>query len=423
MPACWEVFKQPTAGPVRDTTLLKSLLSFPRLSVVSTKFDDVTTDLILGVEVRGRPRCPTCEKKRPIYDTRPGRRWRHLDVLGRRCWLEGPVRRVNCRKCDSISTELLPWATADSTFTIPFEDMVGWMVQRLDKTSVSLFMRISWVTVGSIVERAANRYRQPFDPKQLRAIGVDELSYRKGHRYITLVTDHESARVIWWKEGRSAETLTAFFQEIGPEACAAIEWVTIDMSAAYRKAIVQNLPNAVLIYDRFHAQKLMNEALDETRREEWRKSQGTLEGDEIKGLRWAILKNPWNLTRTQSEALAGLQDKNRSIFRGYLIKETFGDIYQQLHEPAKAMELVKEWLGWASRSKLAPFVKVARTIREHLEGVVAYFRTGYTNGRVEGFNTKARLATRRAYGFHSAAAVMAMIELCCSGIVIPLPHQ
>lgn len=407
---------------MRDTTLLRALLPFRRLSVRGVRIDDIG-DVIVEVAVRGVSRCGECERKRPRYDQGDGepRRWRHLDVGYRRCYLEAELCRVDCPDC-GVKVEAVSWAEHGARHTTQFDDLVTWLARCMDKTAVSVFARTSWRTVGRIIERVVRRRKDPIDLTKLRAIAIDELSFRKGHHYLTLVTDLESGRIVWGKEGRSAATLTEFFDELGEETCKQIEWAAIDMCAAYSKAIRDKLPNAKIVFDRFHVQQLVSDAVDETRREDWRCAKGTPEGDAIKKSRYALLKNPWNLTPKQEQSLASVQANNKRVYRAYLLKEMFVETFRRLLTPRSARRRLKKWLAWASRSRLPAFVKVARTIREHLVGIVRYFETGYTTSRAEGNNTKARLATRQAYGFHSAAAVLAMIELRCSGIRVPLPH-
>jgi len=216
--------------------------------------------------VRGRSRCSRCGRKCPRYDRLKPRRWRDLDALGRRVWLEGSLWRVSCARC-GVVVEAVRWADAGSRFTQRFEELVAWLAQRCDKTTIQHEMRIAWRTVGVIIERVVARRRSPVDWTKLHAISVDELSYRKGHHYLTLVTDLERGRIIWSKEGRSAATLIAFFREIGYEARAAIQHVAIDMSAGYRKAIEWRLRNATIVFDRFHVQQLASKAVDEVRRD------------------------------------------------------------------------------------------------------------------------------------------------------------
>jgi transposase len=338
-------------------------------------------------------------------------------------FLEYDIRWVHCRDCGRV-VEQVPWAAeASARFTEDFDQAVVSLTQRCDKTAVQEQMRIAWRTVGSCVERVLRRFG-PADPlADLTTIGVDELSYRKGHYYVTVVTDLLKRAVVWGKEGKKAETLKAFFEELGPERRAEIQRVCMDMSGAYQKAVQESLPHAEIVFDRFHVQALASLALDETRRAEWQRVRGDKElAASVKGLRWALLKDPVTLSGAERARLADLQRENRRIYRGYLLKEQLGDILDR-RQPNVARALLLKWCTWAKRSKLPDFAKLAKTIKDHLEGIVAYVRWRITNGPTEGLNTKARLITRRAYGFHSAEAVLAMIRLCCSGIRIRPVHK
>jgi transposase len=249
----------------------------------------------------------------------------------------------------------------------------------------------------------------------LTLIGVDELSYRRHHEYVTVVVDHTRGEVVWAHRGKNADTLRAFFDELGAERAAKLEAVTIDMSAAYIKAVTEASPNAQVIFDRFHVQRLAHDAVDQVRRAEMRAADTIVEKRGLKGTRWALQKNPWNLSRVEHEKLSLLQRTNRRIYRGYLLKEALAACLdgRQIHV---ATAKLREWLAWASRSKLAPFVKLARTVKKHLDGILGYIRSRLSNGRTEGLNGKIRTITRRSYGLHGAGALIAMIRLCCAGI-------
>ena len=284
-------------------------------------------------------------------------------------------------------------------------------------------MGIAWRTVGRIVERVVSRRQGDIDYTELRAISIDELSWRKGHRYLTLVVDADRQRVVWGTEGRTAEAAGRFFADIGEEGRKEIEYVAIDMSAPYRKAIQEWVPHAKIVYDRFHVQRLVGDAVDEVRRAEWRSRKGTSRGSSLKNLRYTLLKSPWNLTSGQEESLSVLHRINKRLYSAYLLKESFCDIFRQLYTRQTARRKLMAWLSWACRSRLAPFVEASRTVRRHLGGILRYFETGFTTGPSEGQNAKARLATRQAYGFHSAQAALAMIELRCTGLQISLPGR
>jgi transposase len=325
------------------------------------------------------------------------------------------IRRVRCDDC-GVVVEHVPWAEPGTGFTLPMENHIAYHAQRTDHTTVTEIMRIAWRTVGRIVRRFVRRRQQhagdPLDG--LRIIGVDELSYRRHHQYVTTVVDHERGVVVWAAEGKSAETLKAFFDALGPERSKKLEAVTIDMSGAYIKAVTEASPEAQIIFDRFHVQRLAHDALDKVRREEVRKANAA-EKQRLKKTRWALQKNPWNLSRLEREKLSMLEKRNAPIYRAYLLKESLLAILDRRQVNVASTKL-DEWLEWARGSGLPPFVRVANTIDEHRDGVLAYVRTGLNNGRIEGLNGKARVITRRAFGFHSAAALIAMLFLCCGGI-------
>jgi transposase len=407
---------------VRVTSLLKKLLGMK--SVVVDGMDIEDGGLAISVRPSWRlPRCSGCGKRAPGYDRRSERSWRHLDFAGVRVTLRYAPRRTCCRRC-GVVVEQVPWThSATSRFTAAFEDAVAYLTQRCDKTSVQEAMSIGWQTVGAIVERVVERHDGNDRLDGLRHIGVDELSYRKGHRYLTLVVDQDTGMPVWASDGRSGQTLEAFFDELGPDRCQKIEVVSMDMSQAYISAVRNKVPQAQIVFDRFHVQALVNKALDETRREQWRRLRevSAEEAKQVKGLRWPLLKNRWNLTSNQAARLSTLQKDNTPLYRAYLLKESFGAILDR-HQPNVVKTKLREWLGWAARSRLPAFVGVACTIRKHLDDIVAYIRWGITNGLVEGINTKARMLTRRAYGFHSAAAAIAMIMLCCTNIWLGPPR-
>lgn len=402
---------------MRITSLLRNLLGIKHMFVEGVAAEG--GGLVIDVRPSWRkPRCSVCGRRRSGYDRLPARQWRHLDFGAVMVSLRYALRRVQCRCC-GVVVEQVPWsAHVDSRFTADFEEQVAYMAQRCDKTSIGCTFRIAWETVGRIISRVVERKR-PEDPlANLEHIGVDELSYRKQHHYVTLVTDHKERRIVWGKEGKSAETLLSFFKELGPEGCERIKAVTIDMSRAYINAVKQAVPKAQVVFDRFHVQCLVSGAVDETRRDEWQRLRhlgDTKAATALKHTRWALLKKPWNLTPKQQAKLSSLQETNSPLYRAYLLKESFSEILDRL-QPNVVKDKLEGWLAWASRSRLPAFIRVGRTIREHLDDIVAYVRWRLSNGVVEGLGNKARLATRRAYGFHSAAAAIAMIMLCCTGL-------
>jgi transposase len=254
----------------------------------------------------------------------------------------------------------------------------------------------------------------------LVVIGVDEISYRKGQRYLTSVCDHQTGAIVWTHPGRNAATLQGFFDELG-ERKSSIRAVSIDMTGGYRKAIEEGLPQAEICIDPFHVVALAGRAVDDVRRAEWNahgKSK-TPGGRWIKHARWSLLKAPEKQTIDQLARLGEVQAANRGLYRAFLLYHQLRLLYNV--EPSLAAEHLRAWLAWASRSRLKPFVRLARTIRRHRAGILAAIRLGLSNGRLEGLNSKIRLLSHRSFGFHSPNPLIALIYLCCSRLTINPP--
>jgi len=398
---------------MRTTSLLQHLIGVTPL--VIDGFSLEPRGLVLDVRPRHRrPRCGGCGRLRPGYDRSGPRLWRHLGIGDLKIWLRYAPRRVSCRRC-GIRTERVSWADPGSRFTHDFEELAAYLARATDKTTVTHLLGVAWRTVGAIVGRVVDRRLDRDRLCGLRRIGVDEFSYRKRHRYLTLVVDHDRGRVVWAGPGKGSEALSGFFRALGPKGCAALETVTMDMSGGYQKALAKHAPQAEVVFDRFHVQRLASDALDAVRREQLRERRGTPEGRALFRSRFSLWKNPWNLDARERRRLKGIERNNRTLYRAYLLKESLARALDYRQE-WRARRALKEWLGWASRSRLPAFVKLARTVRKHLEGILAYVGERLTNGIVEGINTRLRMVARRAFGFHSPQALIAMLYLCCGGI-------
>ena len=401
--------------PVRFTTVLNRLLNLQGLRITGFRFEDGR--LILRIRrTFQKLTCPLCQRSRRGRESSSMRTWRHQAIWGMEVYLEGEIRRLRCDHCKAVVTEAVPWARHGSVFTEPFEDVVALLAQQTNKTAVARLTGVSWVTVGSIAERVVRQHLDADRFKNLRRIGVDEISFRKHHRYLTVVTDHDRRRVIWVAEGKSSEVLKSFFEEIGPEACATIEIATIDMSAAYQKAIDEKLPNAKIVFDHFHIAKLANKALDEVRRGLMRDSASKEQKSNIKGTRWALLHRIDRASEDHMSVISQLR-RREPLGRAYLLKEDLLDILRGVY--SSPVDALKTWMSRASRCRLTPFVRLGRTIRKHLGGVLALITERLSNGLAEGMNNKIRLLSHRAYGFHSASPLIATVFLCCGGITLP----
>jgi transposase len=408
---------------VRVTTAFKRLLRLPGAAVVDVCF--AGEGVIVTVRLTRRRRvCSVCGqtgRHLEIHDRRV-KRWRHLDVGSTRCVIECELRLLRCPDC-GVRFEAVPWARPGAHHSRDFEDTVAWLAQQMAKTAIAGLLRIGWDTVGRIVERVVNDHLDERRLDGLVAIGCDEISYRRGQRYLTSVVDHHAGAIVWCSPGRNAQTLQRFFTELGPERTKTIRAVSIDMSGGYEKAIREHAPQAEICFDPFHVVRLGQRAVDQVRRDEWNAHERshTKTGKWIKGTRWSLLKSPQKQSIPQLALLAEVQQANKPMYRAFLLKEELRLLYQ-LDDPALAPAHLDAWLAWASRSKLDAFIKLARTIRRHREGILAAIRLGLNNGRLEGLNSRIRLISHRSFGFHSPDPLIALVYLCCARIIIELPR-
>jgi transposase len=408
---------------VRVTSAFKRLLRLPGASIVDVAFG--AEGIVVTVRLRRRRRvCALCGQtgaQLEIHDRRH-KRWRHLDLGANRCVIECELRRLRCPDCRAVRPEPVPWARPESPYTRDFEDVVAWLAQQMAKTPIAGLLRIGWDSVGRIVARVMADHLDQARLEGLIAIGVDEISYRRGQRYLTSVADHHSGAIVWCAPGRNSATLHDFFAQLGDRK-ASIRAVSLDMSGEYQRAIREAIPHAQICFDPFHVCRLASRATDQVRRDEWNAHERshTATGRWVKHTRWSLLKAPERQTLGQLATLGEVQHANTRLYRAFLLREELRLLYH-LPDSRLAPAHLDAWLAWASRSRLRPFVALARTLRAHRDGILAAIRLGLSNGRLEGLNSKIRLISHRSYGFHSAAALIALVYLCCSGVVIDLPR-
>jgi len=458
---------------VRVTTAFSRLLRLPGVWVRKVRFepDRVVVEVAL---CRRRLICPRCG-----YSTvaRKDRRrqdsvWRHLDLGVWRLEVHCRRRRLWC-PVHGARTEDVPFARAGSQFTRDFEGLVAWLATRTDKSTIRRMLRIDWDTVGRIIERVCDEELDPDRLEDLYDIGVDEVSWKRQHNYLTLVACHQRRQIVWGCEGKGQAAADRFFEELNqppgeralglspppaimtaaaPGASVPIDagaqdaWlldgeelepqvlaragklraVSMDMTGGYAKSVRTNAPQATICIDPYHVVQLANQALDEVRRSYWRKLRSL--GDQnaakrFKDARWSLLKKPEKLTDTQASTLSRLKSAGGQVWRAYTLKEAVRGIFQAGLNIEDVTVLIDRLLSRLSRSRLAPFIKLGKTIRKHRDGILAAIRLGINQGRTEALNNKVRLITRRAYGFHSAKAVLALVLLTCGPITLHLPHE
>jgi transposase len=412
---------------VRPLRVWKQLLGLRRTVVEQVDFDEIDEMVVISVRPRARERdrCPHCRRRCPGYDQGEGRRrWRALDFATTFCFLEGDAPRVNCRR-HGVVVAAVPWARHDAAFTRSFEDQTAWLTVNTSKTAVSELMRIAWRSVGWICERVAAEAQAQRDLfSGLKRLGVDEISVRKGQRYLTIVIDHDTGRLVWAHPGRDKKTVYKFLDLLGKDRCEQLQLMSCDMADWITIPIAERCPNAEICLDPFHVIKLSTDALDEVRRDVWsdtRKAGQPGLARELKGARFALWMNPERLTERHRQKLARVQQINTDLYRAYLIAQQLRMIYRVPFE--QALELLDAWLKWARRCRLAPFVKLAKTITKQRPGIEAALRHGLSNARTEQVNTQIRLITRRGFGYHSPWAVIALAMLSLGGLRPPLPGR
>jgi len=322
----------------------------------------------------------------------------------------------------------VPWARHGAGHTLPFDQAVAWKTTRMSKTGVAYELRISWATVGQVIARVtADLDAQAEDPyAHVRRIGIDEVSYKRGYKFLTVVVDHDTRRLLWIAEGHSKAVLSRFFTEMGPQRCAALELISADGADWIFHAVQDHCPQAKICLDPFHVVSWASKALDEVRRGMWRAIRRTgqkMAAADLRGARYALLKNPENLTDKQQTALAGIQATNQPLYRAYLLKEQLRVIFTAGGGAERAL-LLDAWLRWAARCQIPTFVDLARRIRTYFrDDIINTLTHRLSNGLIESTNTKIRLLTRMAYGFKSAAALIALVKLHVGAHNIGLPGR
>jgi transposase len=396
---------------VRVTTAFNRMLGLPGGWVRDVEFGERAVIVTVALR-RKRPVCSGCGARGLRIKDHRVKRWRHLDLGGLRCVIECRLRRLYCAGCGDLP-EAVEWARGGARYTRDFDDLAAWLAQQMSQTQVTRLMRIAWETVGNILERVVADTLDLGRLDGLRFIGVDEVSYGADHKFLTCVADHQRGRIVWAAEGRNAASLQAFFDGLTDEQKASIKAVSIDMSAGYEKVIrsEQGVPHAQVCFDPFHVVQLGGRAADQVRRDEYNRHgrSGTETGKWIKGTRYSLLKDTAKQTAGQLLKLAEVVLTNKRMYRAFLLYGELRYIYRLPKD--EAPQRLDAWLAWASRSRLKPFVKLARTIRQHKAGVLAAIELNLSNGRLEALNSKVRLLSHRAYGFHSAEALIAMIYL------------
>ena len=420
---------------MRVSTLFNRVLSLEGTQVVSV--DVSGPEIVAVVRAQARlHRCPCGWATTARYDVSQ-RRWRHLDAAGKVVWLQAEIARIDCHACERVRTEDVPWARPAARCSRDFEDHLVWLAQRMDKTSIATLMRCAWRTVDNAVKRVVAEHLNTTDAdcggsdrlEGLVRIGVDEISYKRGHKYLTVVADHDTGRVVWVGEGRSNTVFEEFFTALGSERCAKITAISMDMSPTYRGVARAQLPNAQICFDPFHVIKYANEALDsvfaQIREGLYDRTQmidGRASRLDWRRARFVLRRGAETLTGEHREILDRLREEDLTLARAWELKEGLRELYKNIKAP-HIRSFLLTWCHEALKSKIPAFVAVAKRVRNHLDGIANAVALGLSNSRLEGLNSKIRVIQRRGYGHRYPDTLIAMIHLCLGGITRKLPHE
>lgn len=439
-------------------TLCKKLLGVKHTVVESSDFY-TDGNGVQHLRIKARPtkwalsRCPLCGRKCPKDGLATKHRvWRGLDFGGVLVEIEGDTQRIHCREHGHIVANV-PWAYPGSHFTKAFDLTVGWLAVHLPRAAVSEYMRIDWKTVGRCVSRTLNDIEPERETRLngLVNIGIDETSYKKGHKYITVIINHDTNTVVWAAKGHGKAVLEKFYQQLTPKQRDSIKVVTGDGARWITDCVNEYTPNCERCIDQFHVVEWATEALDEVRREVWRNAYSeakTLKkavpvrrgrpaadnvnaqaaklaqerADQIKGSTYALGKAPEHLTANQQLRLEMIAKEDPRLYRAYRIKEKLR-LLLKLSNVEEAAKELKDWLWWASHSRIPAMCELSKKVRRHYEHILNTIRLSLSNARTESTNNKIKLVVRKAYGFRNIENLLDMVYLVCSNLKVPLPNR
>lgn len=401
--------------------ILRKTLGIKDHAVENIIWDDDNIEIYLDRHRQRLLPCGICRTRSRVRDRLKARRWTHVPLWGIAVTLVYEPARVKCPKCGKIKVEQIPWAQGKSPLTKGLIWLLSAWSKLLPWKTVAGLFGVHWNTVAGAVRQAVSyglRYRRL---GTILFIGIDELSRRRGHVYVTNVYDLAKGRLIWSGEGRSQETLEAFFKEHG-KPLKKVVGICSDMWQPYIEMITSYLPEATLVFDKFHIIRHLLDAVDQVRRQEAQRLKKT-HPELLKGTRYIWLKNPENLTDKQQSRLSYLEQLNLRIHRAYLLKEAFRRLWDYSSK-GWARRYLQKWFWWATHSRLAPIRDFAWMVRNHQEQILNYFKLPITNGKVEGLNNKAKVVSHRCYGFRKASTFITALYHCLGDLAEPqLAHS
>ena len=444
---------------VSTNTLCKKLLNVKSAVVEGCDFYS-DQDGVNHIRIHARPNrwhendCPFCKKRCKRYDKKnpQPRTWRGLDWGGTLVEVSYDTHRIECPEHGVVVADV-PWAYPNSGFTKDFDLTVGWLAVYLPRSVVSEYMRIDWKTVGRCIHRTLN----VIEPERSRRldnlvnIGIDETSYKKGHKYITVIVNHDTNTVVWAAEGHGKTVLESFYKQLSDEQRSSIKVVTGDGAKWITECVNEFTPNCVRCVDQFHVVQWAMEALDKVRREVWRDAYNEAQqlakehprkvgrpkeddieaakvkaakakAEEIKNSAYALGKAPEHLTENQKLRVEMIAANNDRLYRAYRMKEMLRLLLKN-KDVDEAERTLKRWLWWASHSRIPAFKELYLKIKRHKDHILNAIRYGMSNARIEATNNKIKLIVRKAYGFRNIQNMLDMVYLVCSDLRVPLPNR
>jgi transposase len=429
--------------------LIKKLLRIKDIVVKGVLFEQGPggEQLIIQAKLPAKQerRCPVCGKKAKRYDAGRGkRRWRSLDMGTTKVFIEADAPRVYCKQHGAL-TEWVSWARHDARFTYDFENTTAWLTLHSPISVVAELMRIAWNTVGPLVQRVSDdlKGQKASQYDGLVRIGIDETSYKKGHKYMTVVVNHDTGKLIWAAKGHGKAVLETFFTLLSEEQRQSIRHVTADGARWIAECVAAWCPNAERSIDPFHVVQWATDTLDEVRRMVWREAREAVQAgnerrkrgrprkgeeaprghkaDAIKGARYPLSKNPEHLTDGQAATIELVAKSNPRLYRAYLLKERLRLLFQHAFAGAKAE--LEGWISWARRCRIPQFVELQKKIGRHFNAILSTIKHGLSNARIEAINNKIKLTVRMGYGFRNIDNLIALVMLRCSDVNIVLPGR
>lgn len=402
---------------MQDFELFEKLLGIEKPWAVNNLELDVNkTKVKLKIEYPKKTKafCPQCKKECTVYDRNPERSWRHLDTMQFETIITCSVPRIDCKE-HGISTIEVPWAEAKNRFTLLFERFAIHVLQNAaTQDSAKNLLRLSWDEVHGIQERAVERGLKKRVQENLTYIGIDEKSFLTGHKYISVLHDNETGKVIDVVEGRTEEAAKELLNKIPEDKRNLIEAVTMDMWPAYMNSVYEILPDADIVHDKFHIKCYLNKAVDIVRRQEHAELLKEKD-DTLIRTKYIWLKNIENFTEEQDKLFKELMTMHLNVGKAWSIKESFSHFWDYNSE-AWAKKFFNKWFFRATHSKLEPIIKVAYTLKNHFEGIITYIKHKITNSVAEGINSKIQAIKTSARGFRNFKNFRYAILFHCGGL-------